>query len=87
MANIQTLNEESKAPSNDTKSKTIFANPVLCSQFLRNYVNHPVMKDIRPEDIEDYTDRFIPYFGVEFEADTIKKIHIRDEKGKKVKFF
>ena len=73
MTNTQTLTEESKAPSNDIKSKTIFANPMLCCQFLRNYVNHPMVKNIKPEDIEDYTDRFIPYFSVEFEADTIKK--------------
>ena len=87
MSNNQNLNKESKAPNNDIKSKTIFANPVLCCQFLRNYVNHPAVKNIQPEDIEDYTDRFIPYFGVEFEADTIKKIHIRDEKGKKSEIF
>ena len=87
MSNNQNLNKESKAPNNDIKSKTIFANPVLCCQFLRNYVNHPMVKNIKPEDIEDYTDRFIPYFGVEFEADTIKKIHIRDEKGKKSEIF
>ena len=86
MTNTQ-VTEESKAPSNDIKSKTIFANPVLCCQFLKNYVNHPVMKNIQPEDIEDYTDRFIPYFGVEFEADTIKKIRIHDENGKKNEFF
>ena len=86
MTNTQ-VTEESKAPSNDIKSKAIFANPVLCCQFLKNYVNHPVMKNIQPEDIEDYTDRFIPYFGVEFEADTIKKIRIHDENGKKNEFF
>ena len=87
MSNNQNLNKEPKASNNDIKSKTIFANPVLCSQFLRNYVNHPVMKDIRPEDIEDYTDRFISYFGVEFEADTIKKSTFAMGKAKKVKFF
>ena len=32
---------------NDIKSKTIFQNPVLCSQFLRNYVDHPMMKNIQ----------------------------------------
>ena len=86
MAN-KTLKEEQKAPTNDIQSKTIFRNPVLCSQFLRNYVNHPMMKNIRPEDIEDYTDRFTSYFGVEFEADTVKKIHIRNENGEKSEIF
>ena len=86
MAN-KTLKEEQKAPTNDIQSKTIFRNPVLCSQFLRNYVNHPMMKNIKPEDIEDYTDRFTSYFGVEFEADTVKKIHIHNEKGEKSEIF
>ena len=87
MTNTQTLTEEAKAPTNDIKSKTIFKNPVLCCQFLRNYVNHPAVKNIQPEDIEDYTDRFISYFGVEFEADTVKKIHIRNENGEKSEIF
>ena len=87
MANNQTLKQEPKAPTNDIQSKTIFKNPVLCCQFLRNYVNHPMVKDIKPEDIEDYTDRFISYFGVEFEADTVKKIQIRDENGEKSEIF
>ncbi len=72
---------------NDIKSKTIFQNPVLCSQFLRNYVDHPMMKNIQPSDIEDCTDRYLSYFGVEFEADTVKKIHIRDTKAKINEFY
>ena len=87
MAAQITINEERKAAPNDIQSKTIFQNPLLCSQFLRNYVNHPMMKKIRPEDIEDYTERFVSYFGVEYEADTVKKIHIRDEGGEKFEFF
>ena len=87
MSNNQTLKQEPKAPTNDIQSKTIFKNPVLCCQFLRNYVNHPMVKDIKPEDIEDYTDRFTSYFGVEFEADTVKKIHIRNENGEKSEIF
>lgn len=82
-----TTNEGRKASTNDIQSKTIFQNPLLCSQFLRNYVNHPMMKNIRPEDIEDYTDRFVSYFGVEYEADTVKKIHVREENGEKSEIF
>lgn len=87
MQNTQALNQEQRATTNDIKSKTIFKNPVLCCQFLRDYVDHPLMKGIRPEDIEDYTERFVSYFGVEFEADTVKKIHIRDEKEKDIEIF
>jgi len=87
MLKEQVANQEPKAPTNDIRSKTIFKNPVLCCQFLKDYVNHPLMKGIRPEDIEDYTDRFVSYFGVEFEADTVKKIHIHDEKGNETEIF
>ena len=78
MAPAKKVTKEKNAVTNDIKSKTIFQNPVLCSQFLRDYVNHPMLKNIQPEDIEDYTDRYISYFGVEFESDTVKKIKIRD---------
>ncbi len=72
------MSENKSIPTNDIRSKTIFHNPILCSQFLRDYVNHPLLKNVQPEDIEDYTERYTPYFGVEFEADTVKKIHIRE---------
>lgn len=83
----KTKRQRGFAPSNDIKSKTIFHNPVLCCQFLRNYVDHPALKNIRPEDIEDYTERYTSYFGVEFEADTVKKIHIRNVNGEKSEFY
>jgi len=71
---------------NDIKSKTIFRDPTLCCQFLRDYVDHPLLKNLRPEDIEDYTDRFVSYFGVEFQADTVKRIRLRGV-GKKFSEF
>ena len=66
--------------TNDIKSKTVFQNPVLCCQFLKDYVNHPIVQNIQPEDIEDYTSRYLTFFGVEYNSDTVKKIRIRDEK-------
>jgi len=74
--NTKTSTKAIKVTTNDIKSKTIFHNPVLCCQFLRNYVDHPLLRDVQPEDIEDFTDRYIPYFGVEFEADTVKRIRL-----------
>ena len=74
-------------PTKDIKSKTIFHNHVLCCQFLRNYVDHPMLKTIQPEDIEDYTERYLSYFGVEFEADTVKRIRIRDPKWENPEIF
>lgn len=65
----------------DMNSKTIFHNPVLCAQFLRDNFDIPMLKEIQPEDIEDVSERYRTYLGIEFEADTVKKIWL---KGKKV---
>lgn len=63
----------------DVNAKTIFGNPVLCLQFLKDNINIPLFKNLTPNDIEDVTERFTSYFGVEYEADTIKKLRIRSE--------
>lgn len=62
----------------DINSKSVFGDPILCSQFLRNYLDIPLLKNVRPEDIEDETERFRTYLGVEFEADTVKRIRINN---------
>ena len=33
-------------------------NPILCAQFLRGYTDLEILKNIRPEDIEDISERF-----------------------------
>ena len=66
----------------DVNSKMVFRNAKLCSQFINDNLNHPLLKNVRPEDIEDVTELYQPYLGVEFEADTVKKIRLRDEEGK-----
>lgn len=60
----------------DSGSKLIFGNAELCSQFLRNYMNMPVLKNVRPEDIEDVTERYLPMFTEERNSDTVKRIKI-----------
>lgn len=74
------ITTQKQTTTNDIKSKTIFQNPVLCCQFLKDYVNHPIVQNIQPEDIEDYTSRYLSFFGVEYNSDSVKKIRIRDEK-------
>lgn len=59
-----------------SSSKVIFDEPVLCAQFLKDYVDLPVLKDIRPEDIEDVSERYVPLIGEERNADTVKKINL-----------
>lgn len=65
----------------DVGSKNVFASPELYAQFLRDNVNIPMLKNVQPEDIEDVSELYRPYLGVEFAADTVKKIRLRDENG------
>lgn len=66
--------------SADSSSKIIFEDNILCSQFLRDYIDLPYMKDVRPEDIEDVSDQYVPLFAEERNADRVKKVNIRNEK-------
>lgn len=66
------------AHNRDINSKTVFANSVLCAQFLWDNFDVSALKNIRPEDIEDITDRYIPYLGTEFDSDSVAKIRIFD---------
>ena len=59
--------------------KVIFEDNNLCCQFLNDYVDLPHLKDVRPEDIEDVSEEFVPLFSNEREADRIKEIKIRGE--------
>ena len=59
--------------------KVIFEDNNLCCQFLNDYVDLPYFKDVRPEDIEDVSEEFVPLFSNEREADRIKEIKIRGE--------
>ena len=63
----------------DSGGKMIFENDTLCSQLLRDYSGIEVLKDVKPEDIEDVTERFIPMFTEEREADVVKKVHLSGE--------
>ncbi len=64
----------------DVQGKTIFKDAELCAAFLRENIDHPIIRRVRAENIEDYTERFILFFGKEFESDTIKRICIKCEK-------
>ena len=80
---IKTSIKRSKHISNskyhDSSSKLIFGNAKLCSQFLRNYMDIPLLKNIRAEDIEDVTERYIPMFTEERNSDTVKRIRISEK--------
>ena len=63
----------------DSSSKIIFEDNILCSQFLREYIDIPYLKHVEPENIEDITKEFVPLFASEREADRVKEIRISGE--------
>jgi len=63
----------------DSSSKLIFDEPILCAQFLRGYIEGiPCLKDVRPEDIEDVSEQYVPLFSEERNSDRVKKVHIKN---------
>lgn len=60
----------------DSSSKLIFGDNILCSQFLRDYADMEILKNIQPEDIEDVSERYVPLYSTERDSDTVKKINI-----------
>ena len=69
---------QKKDQKKDISNKTVLDNPVLCCQFLKDNIDIPILKNLRPEDIEDCTELFRSYFGVEYEADTVKRVRVRN---------
>lgn len=68
----------------DISSKKVLGNPILYAQFLRSNLKIPFLKNVRPEDIEDVSERYIPYLGTEFESDTVKRVHIHSQKSREI---
>lgn len=60
----------------DSSSKLIFGDNILCSQFLRDYADMEILRNIQPEDIEDVSERYVPLYSTERESDTVKKVNI-----------
>lgn len=63
----------------DSSGKMIFKDPILCAQFLRDYIDIPMLKNVQPEDIEDETDRFVHIFSEERNSDVVKRIRIQPD--------
>ncbi len=64
----------------DSSGKLIFQDPILCAQFLRGYVDIPLLKDVQPEDIQDETERFVHLFTEERNSDVVKRIRLKEQK-------
>ena len=65
----------------DSGAKLIFDNPVLCAQFIRDYLNVDILKDVQPEDIEDISERFLSMWQENRDSDCVKKIHLSGTAG------
>ncbi len=63
----------------DSSSKIIFDDKILCSQFLRDYIDLPYLRDVQPDDIEDVSEQFVSLFSEERNADRVKRVNIRNE--------
>lgn len=70
-------NDLNNTQMKDSSSKLIFGDPILCAQFLRGYLDIPMLKEVQPEDIEDVTERFVHMFTEERNSDVIKKVHLK----------
>ena len=80
-------NDQSQSNSKyrDSSNKIIFEDPTLCAQFLRGYLNIPLLKDVQPEDIEDVTSRYVHLFTEERNSDVVKRVHIAPQEGASAK--
>ncbi len=67
--------------SRDAGAKLIFDNPILCAQFLRGYTDLEILKDVRPEDIEDISERFLPLWQENRDSDSVKRIRLNQIPG------
>ncbi len=68
----------------DVNARTVFQNPVMCCQFLKEYSGIEIFKDIKPENIFDETEKYQAYLGITFEADTVNKIILDNSKKEPV---
>jgi hypothetical protein len=62
----------------DNSFKLILGNHQLFTEFLRDFVPVPLLKEVAPEDIEDITERFLPLFQEHRDSDTVKRINLKN---------
>ena len=60
----------------DNSFKLIFADHKLFSEFIRDFINIDILKNISPDDIEDVSERYIPLTGNSRDSDTVKRIKL-----------
>ncbi|MCL2093968.1 MAG: Rpn family recombination-promoting nuclease/putative transposase [Treponema sp.] len=63
----------------DNTFKRIFSNNQLFAEFIKDFIHIDLLQDIQPEDIEDLSERFLPLFQEQRDADTVKRINLKTE--------
>ena len=62
----------------DQGAKAVFEDPILCAEFLRDYVKLDILKNITPEQITNISERFVSLWDEERNSDTVNKIELAD---------
>jgi hypothetical protein len=60
----------------DNTLKSIFGDNLLFTQFLHDLVPLDILKSVRPEDITDLSERYLPLFQESRDSDTVKRIKL-----------
>ncbi|MDR3201083.1 MAG: Rpn family recombination-promoting nuclease/putative transposase, partial [Spirochaetales bacterium] len=61
----------------DNSFKIILGNHELFVEFLRDFIPISILKDVKAEDIEDMSERFLPLFQEGRDSDTVKRINLQ----------
>ncbi|MCL2070368.1 MAG: Rpn family recombination-promoting nuclease/putative transposase [Treponema sp.] len=61
----------------DNSFKRIFDDHRLFVDFIKDFIQIEILEDIKPEDIEDISERFLPLFQENRDADTVKRINLK----------
>jgi predicted transposase/invertase (TIGR01784 family) len=61
----------------DNCFKRIFGDHRLFADFLKDFIHIGILENVKPEDIEDLTERFLPLFQENRDADTVKRVRLR----------
>jgi hypothetical protein len=63
----------------DNSFKLILGEHELFAEFLRDFIDIEILKDVEPSDIEDISERFIPLFSDNKDSDTVKRINLKNK--------
>jgi len=64
----------------DNSIRLVLGDHELFAEFLRDFVNIDLLKDVGPEDIKDITERFLTLIIDEKESDVIKRVNLKGDK-------